>query len=180
MKLKVNLAMQHPPDAQVLRRICILLVACMAVLLLVNFGAMYGVRQRRRQVVRQLGSLSAAPQEVVVKPEQSAAMQAEASRIREILQRREFFWSDILEHLENTWIKGIQVRSMQPDFKDKTLGITVFAKNDRVFRAYLDKLLSYEPFSEVLLLRQEKTDIKDAGGRSLTIIRSEFRIRGGF
>lgn len=108
------------------------------------------------------------------------ALQEEAQKAEQIMQRRVFRWTRILNHLEETWIEGIQVRTIKPDFEKQTLSIQVFAKDEAVFREYLGGLLRYKPYSQVLLLRQENSTVKDAIGQTYSALSCELLIQGGF
>lgn len=177
MKLRVNLATQRPVEGIALQRLCRILVGALGLWLVINLAGLALVSHRHREIAARL---AATPAEVSGDAAETAALRAEAERAERILQRRAFQWSQVLNHLERTWLEGIQVRSIEPDFEKRTLALQVLAKDETAFREYLGSLLEYEAFSEVLLLRQENTDIRDAAGRSMAAVRCELRIRGGF
>jgi hypothetical protein len=180
MKLTVNLVTRRPLDKATVQKICLFLGGVLVLWFVIILITAITVTLRHRKVLDQLTQLSAGVASVPGDETLVGESRVEAAKIEQILERRAFRWSRILNHLENTWIDGIQVRSIEPDFEKKTLGLTVLAKNDEVFRRYLEKLIGYEGFSQVLLLRQANTDIKNAGGRTFSVIRCELRIRGGF
>jgi len=180
MKLTVNLATRRPIDQTGLRRLRKILIVMACLWLVVILAAMALVGWRHHGVTEKLSALRGQTSAEKDAAGDIQALQDEVRKAEQILQRRSFRWSLILDHLEKTWVDGIQVRSIEPDFAKKTLAIKVLAKNDAVFRKYLGNLLEYEGYSQVLLLRQEKVDIKDDAGRTLAVLSCEVRIQGAF
>ncbi len=180
MKLTVNLVTKRPVDVAVLRKLATALLLLLGLWLLVTVGMMIMVRHKHQNIMQLLSEM---PEKVAVPAINAGSqkeVQAEISKTERILQRRGFRWSRILNHLEKTSLEGIQIRSIQPDFEKQTLAIQILARDETVFREYLENLLRYEPFSQVLLLRQENVDIKDAVGQTFAALRCEISIRGGF
>jgi hypothetical protein len=180
MKLSVNLVTRRFPDPAGLRKIRNILVVLWGLWLAINLVAMTVSQLRHQKVQEELSAISGKKSSDKGDLAERQALQDEARKAERILKRRVFRWSRILDHLENTWVQGIQVRSIEPDFEKQTLSIRVLARDEAVFRAYLGKLLQYEAYSQVFLLRQENIEIKDGAGRSLSVLSCEFRIQGGF
>lgn len=179
MKLKVNLVIQRPIDRVALRNVCTVLQVLLVSWLIITLGYMIIISQRRQKVIKLLATTSVEVAIPLSAAEQQA-LQAESAKADNILKRRAFRWSKILNHLEQTGIDGIQVRSIAPDFDKQSLAIQVLARDEAVFREYLGSLLQYQPFSQVLLLRQENATINDALGQTFTAVRCDISIRGGF
>lgn len=180
MKLTVNLVTQRPVDGVVLRKLCNAMLVLLVTSLIIALGYMVMVRQRHQKVRELLALTTAEVSTGQANTDDNQAVQAESAKAEIILKRRAFQWSQILNHLEQTGIDGIQIRSIEPNFDKQSLSIQVLARDEAAFREYLGNLLQYKPFSEVLLLRQENVDIKDYTGQNFSAIRCEISIRGGF
>ncbi|MGE4545601.1 MAG: hypothetical protein AB7D06_16000 [Pedobacter sp.] len=180
MKLTVNLVTQRPVDGVVLRKLCNAMLVLLVTSLIIALGYMVMVRQRHQKVRELLALTTADVSSGRTNTGDERALQSESAKAEIILKRRAFQWSQILNHLEQTGIDGIQIRSIEPNFDKQSLSIQVLARDGAVFREYLGNLLQYKPFSEVLLLRQENVDIKDYVGQNFSVIRCEISIRGGF
>lgn len=180
MKLRVNLAAKRPVERVSLQKLGKTMLAVLGLWLVLNLAGMILVAQRHEKVVARLAETSAGASDDGADSAKQTALQDEVKQADRIMGRRAFRWSQILDDLEKTWLDGIQVRSIEPDFEKKTLKIQVLARNEAVFREYLSKLLQYKAFPQVLLLSQENIDIRDARGRRLAAVRCDLRIRGGF
>ena len=180
MKLTVNLVTQRPVDGVVLRKLCNAMLVLLVTSLIIALGYMVMVRQRHQKVRKLLAQTTADVSTGSTSTGNNQALQAESATAEAILKRRVFQWSKILNHLEQTGIDGIQIRSIEPNFDKQNLSIQVLARDGVVFREYLGKLLQYPAFSQVLLLRQENVDIKDLAGQNFSAIRCDISIRGGF
>jgi Tfp pilus assembly protein PilN len=180
MKLTVNLVTQRPVDGVVLRKLCNAILVLLVTSLIIVLGYMVMVRHRHQNVRELLALTTADVSSGQANTGDDQALQAESAKAEIILKRRAFQWSQILNHLEQTGIDGIQIRSIEPNFDKQSLSIQVLARDEAVFREYFGNLLQYKLFSEVLLLRQENVDIKDYIGQNFSVIRCEISIRGGF
>lgn len=180
MKLTVNLVPPRPLDKAVLRKIRMVLLVFVGFWLMVSLVSVTVVWHRHQKVLDGLAEMTAKESAVYEDGADHKGLQDEARKAEQIMQRRDFRWSRMLNHLEQTWIEGIQVRSIKPDFGKQTLSILVLAKDETVFREYLAGLLRYKPYSQVLLLRQENSTVKDALGQTYSALRCELRIQGGF
>ncbi len=180
MKLTVNLVTQRPVNGVALRKLCNAMLVLLVTILAIALGYMVMVRQRHQKVRKLLAQTMADVSPGPTNTVDNQALQTESAKAEVVLKRRAFQWSQILNHLEQTAIDGIQIRSIEPNFEKKSLSIQVLARDEAVFREYLGKLLRYQPFSQVLLLRQENVAIKDFAGQNFTAIRCDISIRGGF
>lgn len=180
MKLTVNLVTPRPLDKAILRKIRIVLLVLVGFWLVVSLVSMTVVWRRHQKVLDGLAEITAKEPVAHEGGADNKALQDEAQKAEQIMQRRAFRWTRILNHLEKTWIEGIQVRTIKPDFGKQTLSIHILAKDEAVFREYLGGLLRYTPYSQVLLLRQENSTVKDAMGQTYNVLSCELRIQGGF
>ncbi len=180
MKLTINLVTQRPVDGVVLRKLCNVILVLLVTSLVIALGYMVMVRQRHQKIRKLLAQTTADVSTGQTNTGDNQALQAESAKAEAILKRRAFQWSQILNHLEQTGIDGIQIRSIEPNFDKQNLSIQILARDEAIFREYLGKLLQYQSFSQVLLLRQENVEIKDSAGRNISAIRCDISIRGGF
>lgn len=180
MKLTVNLVTQRPVDRVVLRKFCDAMLVLLVTSLVIAMGYMVMVRQRHQKIRKLLAQTTADLAPGPMNSGDNQALQADSAKAEMILKRRAFQWSQILNHLEQTGIDGIQIRSIEPNFEKQSLSIQILARNETVFREYLGKLMQYQVFSQVLLLRQENVDIKDYAGQNFSALRCDISIRGGF
>jgi len=89
----------------------------------------------------------------------------EVAFINSLLERDSFRWTELMDKLEEQAFSGIVIKSIDPDFKDKTLALSGYARELKHLRRFIDNLILSEEFSEVYLLKQSQQKLKDRDGR---------------
>ena len=92
-------------------------------------------------------------------PFSSAAYQQVLQRIsfyNEVLAKDSFRWTHLLSRMEELVPDGVGLRSIQPDFHNRSLKIGGLARNLDKLQRFLDNLLAAKDFSAVYLLNQAR------------------------
>ncbi len=97
-----------------------------------------------------------------------------------ILEKDGFRWSALLNQLEGLVPEGVSVRGLRPDHKARALRITAVARGVDEMRAFLDRLMASENFSDLFLLSQEKTEVTDYSGRKREAVKFDLEIQEAF
>ncbi|AMV72778.1 hypothetical protein JCM30471_12940 [Desulfuromonas carbonis] len=75
-----------------------------------------------------------------------------------VLAKDTFRWTDLLGRLERLVPAGIGLRSIQPDFRGRSLRISGLARNLDKLQNFLDRLLASEDIAAVYLLNQARIE----------------------
>ena len=113
-------------------------------------------------------------------PEEVRRQQEKIAFVNDILHRDSFRWTQMFDRLEESAVEGVSVRSLQPDYKDRSLQLRGVAAGVDELRSYLDSLIASPHFSEVLLLEQSRTEVGEATGVKRTALAFSIVLRGAF
>jgi len=100
----------------------------------------------------------------------------EVSFINRLLERDTYRWTALLDQLEEQAFGGIVVRSIQPDFKNRTLSIRGYARELSHLRRFLDNLIASGEYRDVFLLDQNTKKVKDLTGQEREAIAFELSL----
>jgi hypothetical protein len=89
-----------------------------------------------------------------VNPAELEKRRREVAFANEVLIRDGFRWTTLFDKLEDVAVDGVSIRSIQPNYKENSLGLTAVARGVNEMQDYLDQLLTSPAFSEVYLLSQ--------------------------
>jgi len=88
----------------------------------------------------------------------------EVSFINRLLEKDGYRWTELLSQLEEHAFSGIVIKSIQPDFKARTLAISGYARELSHLRRFIDNLIESRDYREVYLLDQGVEKVKDRSG----------------
>jgi type IV pilus assembly protein PilN len=76
-----------------------------------------------------------------------------------VLEKRRFHWTQFLDQLEDLATDKIKIRSIQPNFGNKTVKLSGLAKNLQDLQKFLENLSAKAAFSDYFLLEQAQTTV---------------------
>ncbi len=76
-----------------------------------------------------------------------------------ILEKRRFHWTHFLDQLENLATEKIKIRSIQPNFGNKTVKLSGLAKDLQDLQKFLENLSAKAAFEDYFLLEQAQTTV---------------------
>jgi type IV pilus assembly protein PilN len=182
MQFHFNLASRSYLDRRTVRR-WLLLVGGIAVLLLVlNMGYGYFNLQQLRQVDAHLAELDAKLKTqrgetmVTYTPADLARVMAQIEAANQIIAADRFRWTSLLGRLEQLLPDEVAVRSLTPNYRDRSLQISAVAIDTTAMTELLDNLLSSSDLNQVSLLNQAPVSQQDseAGMQFSLVIREAF------
>ncbi len=169
MKLLLNLASRPYVNRRALYAFYALLTCILLVLLFFNGHYFLELKAHARQIenhLRQLGRSSGPDTSGgKIDPMDFEELKGEIAFVNEILQKDSFRWTILLNQLEEVVAEGVSLKSIHPNFKEKSLNITAEARDTETLRLFLDRMIASPHFSEVFLFRQAKVTVKDGQGR---------------
>ena len=164
MHFRLNLASRVYLDRRSVRRWLLLIGGMLALLLAVNL--LYGWRnlQQLSLVDQQLAEIegkltvqrgrNATP----YTPENFRRVMEEIGNANKIIAADQFRWTQLLSRLEALVPDDVAVRSLRPNYKDRSLQISAVARDTRAMTELLDALLKADDFGEVYLLNQASSE----------------------
>jgi Tfp pilus assembly protein PilN len=187
MKFTLNMASRRYINRRLLNRFylgVILFLSLLLLMLIANGLRLAGYAGQFRHHLAQLKGqeqVAAAEQEKPPSAAELAQLRSKLEFARKIMKQDQFRWTDLLDRLEDVSIEGIRVRTIEPNYQDGSLILTALARDDQVFRDFLDNLLTSGQFSDVYLLEQNQVQIKDAANnRQRTVISFRVELKGAF
>ena len=184
MDIKLNLASKPYLNRQNVR--LWLLLACSFMLLLLVINCYYGY-----QNYRQLGLLESRFQELdgqlsTVKgdpagytPEKYAAVMAEVAFDNDIVAADQFRWTVLLGRFEELLPVDVSIRTIQPNFKERSVQLAGIARDVSAMTRFVDNLLTSEDLNQTYLERHGEVESKQ-GGRSKFHVGFSLVIREAF
>lgn len=118
------------------------------------------------------------PQEI--SPERRRQLQEEVAFANDLIEKDGFRWTALLGRLEDVAVEGIALRSVQPDFKGRSLRLNGAARSVPQLQTYLDRLIASPDFSEVYLLDQATSAGKDERNGEWQGTSFSLAVKGGF
>jgi Tfp pilus assembly protein PilN len=167
MHFCLNLASRSYLDRRSARRWLLLIIGLMAVLLAVNLLYSWRNLQQMSQVNSRLleieGKVAAQRSSTATTytPEQFNRVMAEISSANKMIDADQFRWSRLLGRLEELLPDKGAIRSLKPNYKDRSLQIAAVARDTTAMTELLDTLLASADMSQVYLLNQALVDQPD-------------------
>jgi type IV pilus assembly protein PilN len=184
MKLTLNLASRTQVNRRAIYAFYLVVLTALAAVLALNSALLWRMQERSGQVQTSLaeleGSLTAPQGYEEIKPERRQQLQKEIALANDILVRESFQWTALLGRLEEVAVDGVSLRSIQPDVREGSLRITGQARGNAHLGRYLDKLIASPNFSEVFLLDQAVTKVRDSQGTDRSAVGFSLLLKGGF
>jgi len=167
MKFCLNLASRVYLDRRSVRRWMLLIGGLLGLLLAVNL--LYGFRnlQQLRQVDAQLAELDSklAAQRGRVpstySPERFAQVMGHVAAANQIIDADQFRWTAMLGRLEELLPDNVAIRSLQPDFEERSLQVSAVARDMEAMTKLLDALLGSADMNQAYLLNQTLNEQAD-------------------
>ena len=186
MTLQLNLASHTYVNRRGLYAFYGISTGLLLLLLVFNISSVWRLRQHRLQVQSHLAELERKlgrerPADAAeASPAEMERERQEVAFANEILARDGFRWTALLNRLEGVAIDGISIRSLQPNFKENSLKLSGVAAGLQQMRKFIDRLLAAPAFSEVYLLSQDTTTVKDNLGSEHQAIAFSLVLKGVF
>jgi Tfp pilus assembly protein PilN len=167
MEFCLNLASRVYLDRRSVRRWLLLIGGLLGVLLAVNL--LYGYRnlQQLRLVDAQLAELDSklAAQRGRVpstySPERFSEVMGQIAVANQIIDADQFRWTAMLGRLEELLPDKVAIRSLQPNFADRSLQVSAVARDVEAMTKLLDALLGSADLSQAYLLNQALAEQAD-------------------
>jgi len=169
MEIKLNLASKPYLNRQAVR--LWLMLACTLMVLLLVLNGIYAY-QNLRQMSLLDHRLQGMAEEVAgqvgpsagYSPERYATLRSEVEKDNEIVAADQFRWTAMLDRFELLLPEDVSIRSIQPDFKARSVQLAGVARDVTAMTRFVDHLLNSEDFSQAYLQRHDEIESTAAGG----------------
>ena len=167
MHFRLNLASRTYLDRRSTQRWLLLIMGLLATLLAVNLLYSWRNLQQMRQVNSRLmeieGKVAAQRSNTATSytPEEFNRVMAEISSANKMIDADQFRWSRLLGKFEELLPDEVAIRSLKPNYKDRSLQIAAVARDTAAMTELLDTLLTSADMSQVYLLNQTLADQPD-------------------
>jgi Tfp pilus assembly protein PilN len=167
MELRLNLASRVYLDRRSVQR-WLLLVGGLLVLLLAT-SLLYAYRnfEQLRLVDSRLAELDAnltaqrGTATTTFTPESFARVMGEVGAANQIIDADQFRWTVLLGKFEELLPADVAIRSLQPNYRDRSLQITAVARDTAAMAGLLDALLASADMQQAFLLNQSTSEQPD-------------------
>lgn len=167
MLLHLNLASRGYLDRRSVRRWLLLIGGLLVLLLAIN--ALYAWRnlQQLRLVDGRLieieGKLASQRGAVTTDytPENFARIMKQIGAANKLIEADQFRWSGLLGRFEELLPDDVAVRSLKPNYKERSLQITAVARDTSAMTELLDSLLESTDMNQAYLLNQSVAEQPD-------------------
>ena len=95
-----------------------------------------------------------------------------------ILETRRFHWTDFLDQLEGLATDKIKIRSIQPNFGNRSVKLSGLAKNLQDLQAFLENLSAKPAFSDYFLLEQAQTSVREKSAAARDAVTFTVLVKG--
>jgi Tfp pilus assembly protein PilN len=160
MELHLNLASRVYLDRRSVRRWLLLLGGLLTLWLAVDLLYGYRYLQQWRQVdarLLEIDSRLAKERGVTVSsytPQKLARVREQIGSANQIIVADQFRWTALLSRLEALLPDDVAIRSLKPDYRKRSLQLTLVARDTAAMTELLDALLSSEDMAQVFLASQ--------------------------
>lgn len=167
MHFRLNLASRTYLDRRSTQRWLLLIIGLLGVLLTVNLLYSWRNVQQMRQVNSRLMEIEGkvvaqrSSTATTYTPEEFKRVMAEISSANKMIDADQFRWSTLLGKFEDLLPDRVAIRSLKPNYKDRSLQIAAVAKDTAAMTELLDTLLTSADMSQVYLLNQALADQPD-------------------
>lgn len=168
MEIRINLSSKPYLNRRNVR--LWLLVACAVTVLLLVLNLVFAY-----QNIRHLARLDSRMEEMAGQvsgqsisasgytAEKLAALKNEIARDNEIVAADQFRWTRLLGRFEELLPAEVSIRSIQPDFKDRSVQLSCVARDVTAMTQFVDLLLRSEDLNQAYLLRHGDVESSVAG-----------------
>lgn len=172
MEIKLNLASRPYLNRQTIR--LWLLVGCALLGTLLALNTLYAwqnyrqlslLESRFQELEGQVAAMPGTPSGYT--PEKYAAVSAEIGLINEIVTADQFRWSHLLSRFEELVPADVSLRSIQPDFKERSVQLTGAARDVSAMTRFIDNLLTSEDLDQAYLQRHSEEEARSGGPRQV-------------
>jgi len=182
MEFRLNLASRDYLDRRSVRRWLLLIGGLLGVLLAVNLLYGYRYLQQKRLVDAQLAEINSklaaqhgrAPSTYT--PERFAQVMGQVAAANQIIDADQFRWTTLLGRFEELLPEEVGIRSLEPNYQDRSLQVSAVASDMTAMTELLDALLASADMNQVYLLNQAQA--VQANGE--TIVQFSVVIREAF
>jgi Tfp pilus assembly protein PilN len=167
MEFRLNLASRGYLDRRSVRRWLLLIGGLLSVLLAVNLLYVYRHLHQLRLVDAQTAEIEtklAAQRGQVPSdytPERFARVMASVGAANQIIDADQFRWTALFSRFEELLPDNVAIRSLQPNFKDRSLQVNLVARDMAAMTELLDALLASADMSQAYLQSQSLTEQVD-------------------
>ena len=184
MEIKLNLASKPYLNRQIVRRW--VLFACTALVLLLIFNFYYLYQNYRQlglleklhaELETQVASVPGAPASYTLT--NHAAVREQVSIANEAVAADQFRWTNLLSRFEKLVPMDVSLRSIRPDFKQRSVQLACVARDVPAMTAFVDNLLASEDLNQAYLQNHAEVETQ-SNGRSQVLINFSLQIQEAF
>lgn len=170
MEIKLNLASKIYLNRQSVRLWLLLVCSSLVVLLLLNLS--YGYRSyqhiklldsRFEELNLQVADIRGVP--AGYSPERYKIVKSEIAAANQIVAADQFHWTELLNRFEVLLPKDVSIRSIQPDYKDRSIRLEGVAQNVSAMTRFMDNLLASNDFSQAFLQQHAEIDTQQLNSK---------------
>lgn len=163
MKLTLNLASRRYVNERALKLGCLMLLAILVMLLLLQIQTYLQSRELNLNYQANIEKLGEQLQGKIPKrftKEQIVVQQQDFALAKSLLQKDAFRWTALFDRIERLLPENVSIRSFNPNYKAGSLGITGVARNLIDLQDLLDNLHA-DSFEQVFLKSQNQIEVND-------------------
>ena len=184
MEIRLNLASKPYLNRKSIR--LWLNSSCVFLMLLFLINCYYGYQNYRQlnllesrfaELNTQLSGIQGSP--VYFTAENYAKIMADVAATNQIIDADQFHWTSLLSRLEELLPDDVSVRTVQPQFNERSLQLTAVARDVSAMTAFLDNLLESEDFNQAYLSRHSE-NAATTGRGGLNTVGFSLEIRRAF
>lgn len=170
MEIKLNLASKAYLNRQSVRRW--IAFACTLVVLLLLFNVYYVYQNYRQlnlledlfaELEAQVASVPGAP--ATYSTTNHAAAKEQLAAANEFVSADQFRWTQLLSRFEELVPMDVSLRSVRPDFKQRSVHLTCAARDVSAMTTFIDKLLESDDLNQAYLENHAEIEIQTDGRR---------------
>lgn len=184
MEIKLNLASKPYLNRQSVRRW--ISFACTIVVLLLLFNVYYLYQNYRQlslldnlfaELETQVASVPGAP--ATYSTSNHAAAKEQLVAANELVSADQFRWTHLLSRFEELVPMDVSLRSIRPDFKQRTVHLTCAARDVSAMTRFIDNLLESDDLNQAYLENHAEIEMQ-SNGRSQILTGFSLQIREAF
>ena len=184
MEIKLNLASKPYLNRQIVRRW--ILFACSILVLLLAFNSYYLYQNYRQlgllenlqaELETQVASVPGAPASYTLT--NHAAVRGQVSLANEVVAADHFRWTTLLSRFEKLVPEDVSLRSIRPDFKQRSVQLACVARDLPAMTAFVDNLLGSDDLNQSYLQNHAEFETQ-SNGRSQRLINFSLQIQEAF
>ena len=186
MQIQLNLASKPYFSRQAVRLWLFVALGFLLVLLALNLLFAYQNFRQYRQVGIHLAELDKRIAEVQgitpgeFNPAAYDQTMEQVSELNRILEADQFRWTRLLSRLEELVPDDVSIRSLQPDFRNRSLKILAFSRDVQGMKDFLDAMLLSEDMNQAFLQNHQEIELKSPAGQAGRVISFALEIREAF